>query len=152
MGATARWPCRTIRPESSTVVEEGIPDGGKIHQLAGVPSAFTPDYAPEEMLEIANKLYKASANHRRVCRPRVAGRLRTTLEDYYCCGLACGMRSLRAKQSLRKKPSRRNAGSPLALADTPVDSSFRSMQAFSSATLTNGVAFFFDISASAVRP
>jgi hypothetical protein len=25
-----------------------------------VPSAFTPDYAPEEMFEIATKLYKAS--------------------------------------------------------------------------------------------
>ena len=39
---------------------EGMPDGGKIHQLTGVPSAFTPDYAPEEMFEIASKLYKAS--------------------------------------------------------------------------------------------
>jgi len=28
--------------------------------LTGVPSAFTPDYAPEEMFEIAEKLYKAS--------------------------------------------------------------------------------------------
>ena len=47
-------------PPGELTVVEGIPDGGKIHQLAGVPSAFTPDYAPEEMLEIANKLYKAS--------------------------------------------------------------------------------------------
>ena len=39
---------------------EGMPEGGKIHQLTGVPSAFTPDYAPEEMFEIATKLYKAS--------------------------------------------------------------------------------------------
>ena len=36
----------------------GISDGGKIAQLAGVPCAFTPDYAPEEMFEIANKLYQ----------------------------------------------------------------------------------------------
>jgi Mn-containing catalase len=47
-------------PPGELVVVEGMPDGGKIHQLEGVPSAFTPDYAPEEMLEIAKKLYRAS--------------------------------------------------------------------------------------------
>ncbi|MEP9380364.1 manganese catalase family protein [Aquabacter sp. CN5-332] len=47
-------------PPGELTVVEGMPDGGKIHQLTGVPSAFTPDYAPEEMLEIAARLYKAS--------------------------------------------------------------------------------------------
>jgi Mn-containing catalase len=47
-------------PPGELEVVEGMPDGGKIHQLTGVPSAFTPDYAPEEMFEIASKLYKAS--------------------------------------------------------------------------------------------
>ena len=47
-------------PPGELEVVEGMPDGGKIHQLTGVPSAFTPDYAPEEMFEIAEKLYKAS--------------------------------------------------------------------------------------------
>ena len=47
-------------PPGELMVVPGLPDGGKIHQLSGVPSAFTPDYAPEEMLEIATKLYKAS--------------------------------------------------------------------------------------------
>lgn len=47
-------------PPGELEVVEGMPDGGKIHQLTGVPSAFTPDYAPEEMFEIATKLYKAS--------------------------------------------------------------------------------------------
>ncbi|UVC17616.1 manganese catalase family protein [Mesorhizobium onobrychidis] len=47
-------------PPGELEVIEGMPDGGKIHQLSGVPSAFTPDYAPEEMMEIAAKLYKAS--------------------------------------------------------------------------------------------
>jgi hypothetical protein len=42
------------------VVEDGPPEGGKIHDLTGVASAFTPDYAPEEMFEIATKLYQAS--------------------------------------------------------------------------------------------
>ena len=28
--------------------------------LTGVASAFTPDYAPEEMFEVAQKLYKMS--------------------------------------------------------------------------------------------
>ena len=45
-------------PPGELEVVDGIPDGGKIHQLTGVPSAFTPDYAPEEMFEIAQKLTK----------------------------------------------------------------------------------------------
>jgi Mn-containing catalase len=47
-------------PPGELEVVEGMPDGGKIHALVGVPSAFTPDYAPEEMFEIAERLYKAS--------------------------------------------------------------------------------------------
>jgi Mn-containing catalase len=47
-------------PPGELEVVEGMPDGGKIDQLEGVPSAFTPDYAPEEMYEIAAKLYQAS--------------------------------------------------------------------------------------------
>lgn len=47
-------------PPGELEVIDGMPEGGKIHQLTGVPSAFTPDYAPEEMFEIATKLYKAS--------------------------------------------------------------------------------------------
>ena len=47
-------------PKGELEVVDGTPDGGKIHQLTGVPSAFTPDYAPEEMFEIAQKLYKKS--------------------------------------------------------------------------------------------
>ncbi len=47
-------------PPGELEVVDGMPEGGKIHQLTGVASAFTPDYAPEEMFEIATKLYKAS--------------------------------------------------------------------------------------------
>jgi Mn-containing catalase len=47
-------------PPGELEVVEGMPDGGTIHDLTGVPSAFTPDYAPEEMFEIAAKLYKKS--------------------------------------------------------------------------------------------
>jgi Mn-containing catalase len=47
-------------PPGDLEIVEGAPEGGKIHQLTGVPSAFTPDYAPEEMFEIATKLYKKS--------------------------------------------------------------------------------------------
>ncbi|MDB5508906.1 MAG: manganese catalase [Hyphomicrobiales bacterium] len=47
-------------PPGELHVVEGMPDGGKIHMLSGIPSAFSPDYAPEEMMEIAQKLYKAS--------------------------------------------------------------------------------------------
>ncbi len=48
-------------PAGPLEVVEGHPDGGKIHQLTGTPSAFTPDYAPEEMFEIAQKLTKAAS-------------------------------------------------------------------------------------------
>src|SRR5690606_10539053 len=47
-------------PPGELVVVDGMPEGGKIHQLTGVPSAFSPDYAPEEMFEISEKLYKAA--------------------------------------------------------------------------------------------
>jgi hypothetical protein len=36
------------------------PDGGKMQQLQGVPSAFTPYHAHEEFYDMASKLYKAS--------------------------------------------------------------------------------------------
>jgi Mn-containing catalase len=32
----------------------------EIHDLTGTASAFTPDYAPEEMFEVATKLYEMS--------------------------------------------------------------------------------------------
>ena len=47
-------------PPGELEVVEGMPEGGKIHDLTGMPSAFTPDYAPEEMLEVASRLYQAS--------------------------------------------------------------------------------------------
>ncbi|MBY0336192.1 MAG: manganese catalase family protein [Acetobacteraceae bacterium] len=47
-------------PPGELEVVDGMPDGGKIHDLTGIPSAFAPDYAPEEMYEIATKLWKAS--------------------------------------------------------------------------------------------
>lgn len=47
-------------PPGELEVVEGMPDGGKIQELVGEPSAFTPDYAPEEMFEVATKLYKKS--------------------------------------------------------------------------------------------
>ena len=39
---------------------EGVPDGGRMPDLDGLASAFTPEYAPEEMFEMAQKLYAAS--------------------------------------------------------------------------------------------
>jgi Mn-containing catalase len=47
-------------PPGELEVVEGVPDGGKIPELNGMASAFTPEYAPEEMFEIAKKLYAAS--------------------------------------------------------------------------------------------
>jgi Mn-containing catalase len=47
-------------PPGELEVVDGPPEGGKIPELEGTPSAFTPDYAPEEMYEIATKLWKRS--------------------------------------------------------------------------------------------
>lgn len=47
-------------PAGPLEVVEGMPEGGKRQQLVGTPSAFTPDYAPEEMFEIAQKLTRAA--------------------------------------------------------------------------------------------
>ena len=47
-------------PPGELEVVDGPPEGGRIPELEGIPSAFTPDYAPEEMFEIATKLWKKS--------------------------------------------------------------------------------------------
>ena len=47
-------------PPGNLEVVDGHPEGGKIPELAGNYGAFTPDYAPEEIFEIASKLYKKS--------------------------------------------------------------------------------------------
>ncbi len=47
-------------PPGELEVVDGLPEGGKIHELTGMASAFSTDYAPEEMFDIATKLYKAS--------------------------------------------------------------------------------------------
>ena len=46
-------------PPGELEVVEGV-DGGSIPDLNGLASAFTPEYAPEEMFEVAQKLYAAS--------------------------------------------------------------------------------------------
>jgi Mn-containing catalase len=38
------------------------PSGGNLANLAGIASSFAPNYAPEEILEIANKLYRKAKN------------------------------------------------------------------------------------------
>ncbi len=45
-------------PPGELEVVDGMPDGGKMPDLEGAAGAFTPDYRPEEIFEIATKLYK----------------------------------------------------------------------------------------------
>ena len=45
-------------PPGELEVMDGMPDGGKIPDLEGASAAFTPDYAPEEIFEMAVKLTK----------------------------------------------------------------------------------------------
>ena len=45
-------------PPGELEVVDGPPEGGRIPELEGVPAAFTPDYAPEEMFEIATKIWQ----------------------------------------------------------------------------------------------
>ena len=45
-------------PHGNLEVVDGLPEGGKIPELDGNYGAFAPNYAPEEIFEIASKLYK----------------------------------------------------------------------------------------------
>ena len=47
-------------PPGNLEVVDGLPEGGKIPELDGNYGAFAPNYAPEEIFEIASKLYKKS--------------------------------------------------------------------------------------------
>ncbi|MBV9655557.1 MAG: manganese catalase family protein, partial [Acetobacteraceae bacterium] len=47
-------------PPGNLEVVDGMPEGGKIPELAGNYGAFAPDYAPQEIFEIASKLYAKS--------------------------------------------------------------------------------------------
>ena len=47
-------------PPGELEVVDGAPEGGRIHDLMGDTRAFSPEYAPEEMFEIASKLYQKS--------------------------------------------------------------------------------------------
>ena len=47
-------------PPGELELVDGHPEGGRIHNLMGQTTAFSPDYAPEEMFEIASKLYNKS--------------------------------------------------------------------------------------------
>ncbi|MBC7796085.1 MAG: manganese catalase family protein [Pyrinomonadaceae bacterium] len=43
-------------------IVDAPPEGGKMQDLEGIASAFSPDYRPEEIFEMANKLYKKAQN------------------------------------------------------------------------------------------
>jgi hypothetical protein len=47
-------------PPGTLEVVDGPPQGGKMAEMVGNYGAFAPDYAPEEMFEIASKLYAKS--------------------------------------------------------------------------------------------
>ncbi|GEP03161.1 manganese catalase family protein [Methylobacterium oxalidis] len=47
-------------PPGNLEVVDGMPEGGKIPELDGNYGAFAPNYAPEEIFEVASKLYKKS--------------------------------------------------------------------------------------------
>jgi Mn-containing catalase len=47
-------------PPGNLEVVDGPPEGGKMAELLGNYGAFAPDYAPEEMFEVATRLYKMS--------------------------------------------------------------------------------------------
>ncbi|GBU18615.1 MULTISPECIES: manganese catalase family protein [Methylobacterium] len=47
-------------PPGNLEIVDGAPEGGKMAELDGNYGAFVPDYAPQEIFEIASKLYKKS--------------------------------------------------------------------------------------------
>ena len=48
------------RPDEQLVVVDGVPEGAPAHDLPPQPAVFAPDYAPEEIAEIARKLRNAA--------------------------------------------------------------------------------------------
>jgi Mn-containing catalase len=49
-----------VHPDDQQPLEvvDGPPTGGNLAELAGIASSFSPEYAPEEIVEIATKLYQ----------------------------------------------------------------------------------------------
>ncbi len=47
-------------PPGKLEIVEGLPQGGHMPDLPGTYGAFAPDYAPQEMFEVATKLYQKS--------------------------------------------------------------------------------------------
>ena len=48
------------RPDEQLIVVDGWPEGVPAHDLPPQPAVFAPDYAPEEIAEIARKLRTAA--------------------------------------------------------------------------------------------
>lgn len=56
----AIWNGPGLDPSEILEVVDGPPQGGPQYQMEGVPEAFIPEYHPDELLDIANKLYTAA--------------------------------------------------------------------------------------------
>lgn len=61
-------------PPGNLELVDGAPEGGKIPELDGNYGAFAPDYAPEEIFEIASKLYELQERPLTSIRPATAFR------------------------------------------------------------------------------
>ncbi|MBW8268852.1 manganese catalase family protein [Caldovatus aquaticus] len=57
----AIWQGQALDGSGPLEVTDGPPTGGPQYQLEGVAQAFIPDYHPEEILEIARKLYQKAS-------------------------------------------------------------------------------------------
>ena len=51
-----------VGPNRTFKFIDAPPEGGDLTHLAGIASSFAPNYAPEEIMEIANKLYAKAKN------------------------------------------------------------------------------------------
>ena len=54
------WQGQALDGSGPLEVVDGPPQGGPQYQMDGVPEAFIPEYHPDEILDIANKLYAAA--------------------------------------------------------------------------------------------
>ena len=57
---SAVWKGQAMDGSGPLEVVDGPPDGGKLAELDGAGDAFTPEYHPEEIFEMAQKLYRAA--------------------------------------------------------------------------------------------
>ena len=63
----AVWHGQALDGSGPLEVVDGPPEGGDLAKLDGAADAFTPEYHPEEIFEMAQKLYQKAGSRKACC-------------------------------------------------------------------------------------